>query len=61
MSSSMQEFFDTQSSSWDEKEKATASSLRLLLKDIPIQNGDKVLDLACGTGILTPFLYEKTG
>lgn len=61
MSSSMQEFFDIQSSSWDEKERATASSLRLLLKDIPIQKGDKVLDLACGTGILTPFLYEKTG
>lgn len=60
MSSSMQEFFDIQSSSWDEKERATASSLRLLLKDIPIQKGDKVLDLACGTGILTPFLQEKT-
>lgn len=60
MSSSMQEFFDIQSSSWDEKERATASSLRLLLKDIPIQKGDKVLDLGCGTGILTPFLYEKT-
>lgn len=60
MSSSMQEFFDTQSSSWDDKERATASSLRTLLKDIPIQKGDKVLDLACGTGIFTPFLYEKT-
>lgn len=60
MSSSMQEFFDTQSSSWDDKERATASSLRTLLKDIPIQKGDKVLDLACGTGVLTPFLYEKT-
>ena len=60
MSSCMQEFFDIQSSSWDEKERATASSLRLLLKDIPIQKGDKVLDLACGTGIFTPFLYEKT-
>ena len=60
MNSSMQEFFDLQSSSWDEKEKTTADSLRSLLQDIPIQKGDKVLDLACGTGILTPYLFEKT-
>lgn len=57
---SMEEFFDNLSEYWDDNEKASQDELKSFLSFLDIKKGDKVLDLGCGTGIITNLLYEKS-
>ena len=56
--SDVQEFFDIRASIWDDWSKDDPSFIRSFLNLISIKEGGRVLDLACGTGVLTPFLLE---
>lgn len=53
-------FFDGLAPSWDDNERSTAEDLRHFLKPLNIKKGDKILDIACGTGIITPLLQERS-
>jgi SAM-dependent methyltransferase/predicted membrane protein len=52
-------FFDKLAPSWNEKAEASDGRIDELLSLADIKKGDKVLDLACGTGVLEPFLLKK--
>jgi len=56
----MQTFFDERASSWDSHEKMTQEQLKELLSILPIKEGMKVIDLACGTGIVTDILFNMS-
>ena len=56
----VKEFFDERAQYWDSYTNKSLDDLAFLLKDIDIKKGDKVLDLACGTGIITEALYQKS-
>lgn len=53
-------FFDELAPRWDSFEKSTVADLRYFLSPLQIKKGDKVLDIACGTGIITSLLNEKS-
>ena len=55
----VKDFFDKRASQWDLTSAKKPEELMEVLKDIKIAQGDKVLDLACGTGVITKILYEK--
>jgi ubiquinone/menaquinone biosynthesis C-methylase UbiE/uncharacterized membrane protein len=52
-------FFDELASSWDEKRGLTDVKLASLLDKTDIKPGEEVLDLACGTGLIDPYLLKK--
>ena len=56
----VEEFFDKHAENWDSYAQKNVQELNDLLKDVAIKKGDKVLDLACGTGVITNLLYNKT-
>lgn len=56
----MEEFFDSKSASWDEGEVTSTEQRREFLSFLDIKKGEAVLDLACGTGVITPLLEEKS-
>ena len=56
----IKKFFDDRAEDWDEYCPRNQEELALLLKDIDINKGDKVLDLACGTGVITSLLFDKS-
>ncbi len=60
MNEDIKKFFDDRSSSWDEMESSSLEERRDFLSFLDIKEGDKVLDLGCGTGVITPLLFEKT-
>lgn len=51
------EFFDALAPTWDEGQEAIEDSVLALLAKIGIKKGDRVLDLACGTGAITGYLH----
>ena len=53
-------FFDKHAPSWDSGLKINEKIIDEILKIAQIQSGDRVLDIACGTGVLFPF-YLKAG
>lgn len=53
-------FFDRLAPSWDANEKSTKESLIKTLEPLKIKRGDRVLDIACGTGIITGVLFEMS-
>lgn len=55
------DFFDARASRWDEWAEDDLGFVRTLFDRIGIQKGDKVLDLACGTGVVTALLHEYSG
>ena len=55
----VEEYFDKHAENWDSYAQRSAQELNDLLKDVTIKKGDKVLDLACGTGVITNLLYNK--
>jgi len=52
-------FFDELASSWDEKRGLTDKKLVSLLDKAEIKPNEEVLDLACGTGVIDPYLLKK--
>lgn len=57
----IKEFFNMQASTWDKREKHTEEELDLFIRAyVELEDGNKVLDLGCGTGIITNILYNIT-
>ncbi len=54
----VEEFFDKVAPTWDEAQNCPKEKITHLLDQINIKKGDKILDVACGTGIITNLLYE---
>ena len=50
------EFFNELSKTWDSTNTASTS---VLFNNMVISRGDKVLDVACGTGVLTKGIYSR--
>lgn len=60
MKSETERFFDRLAPSWDQMNTVSDEHLNELLKLIPLKSGLKVLDVACGTGILTGKISDIT-
>ena len=52
--------FNELAENWDQIYPRDLNKIRTMLDLLYIKNGDNVLDAGCGTGILIPFLLEKT-
>ena len=55
----VKEFFNSVAAEWDAAEKHTAEEIRPIVDLCDIRKTDKVLDLGCGTGIITALLAER--
>lgn len=51
-------FFDGLASSWDERCEHDSVRLRRVLDETGVGEGSRVLDIACGTGVLVPWYLE---
>ncbi len=51
--------FNDWAGSWDANQIVNAEKINRILDASGLQSGDRVLDIACGTGVLTPFLLER--
>ncbi|MDY6391918.1 MAG: methyltransferase domain-containing protein [Bacilli bacterium] len=56
--SNVETFFNSVASKWDDWANDDMDRVRALFSQIGIKPGDKVLDLACGTGVVTELLHE---
>ncbi len=53
------EFFDKSALTWDEKAVRNEPRINRILDNARIGQGQYVLDIACGTGILFPFYLDR--
>jgi ubiquinone/menaquinone biosynthesis C-methylase UbiE len=59
---SRKNFFDNHASSWDEKHhRAMEAELGRVVKWFGLSEGDSVLDVGTGTGVLLPLIREAVG
>lgn len=58
-SQKIKEYFDTKAPTWDARSKENDEIIANLLSNIDIKSGDKVLDIACGTGIIDRELVSR--
>ncbi len=56
----IENFFDDVASSWDERENCPSETKLSLLNETGIKKGDLVLDVACGTGVVTGLIHSLT-
>ena len=54
----VRDFFDSKASHWDEWANDDLKRVRSLFERIPVKVGDRVLDCACGTGVVTGLLQD---
>ena len=54
-----QKFFDELAAGWRERSKIEDERISELFNVIPFKEGDRVLDVACGSGVLDGWLLEK--
>lgn len=59
MNNEIKDFFNQISDNWDNS-KDNFTIIKELFDEIDIKDNDKVLDLGCGKGVITPLLYEKS-
>lgn len=57
----IKDFFNKAAESWDSNSHKDWSKIHSLLDSLHIQNGDRILDVACGTGIISQELYRRSG
>ncbi|GHV81217.1 AraC family transcriptional regulator [Spirochaetia bacterium] len=55
------DFFNDMAAAWDTTNHYDTDKIELMLKLLYIKNGDAVLDVGTGTGVLIPFLLKFTG
>ena len=53
------EFFDSLAETWDEHLVIDEEIIRKILDNVGVKEGDRILDVACGTGVLIPFYLER--
>lgn len=53
-------FFNQQAKGWDQVDSHDDKKISHLLDKINIQKGDTILDLGCGTGVISKKLYERS-
>lgn len=58
MDNRVETFFDGLAYTWDKSETCPREFKLSLLNELGIKKGDKVLDLACGTGVVTGLIHE---
>lgn len=56
----IENYFDQQASSWDKNEKHTEEEKIALLNKLNLNVGDIVLDIACGTGVISGLIHNIT-
>ncbi len=52
----IEEFFDRLANEWDSHEKNKTAEIKTLLDKLNINKNSKILDIACGTGIISQLL-----
>ncbi len=58
MESNIEQFFDSLASTWDKAENCPKDRKLALLKEVGIKPYDRVLDVACGTGVVTGLIHD---
>jgi ubiquinone/menaquinone biosynthesis C-methylase UbiE/uncharacterized membrane protein len=52
-------FFDKLAKNWDEKGKNENEKISSIFANVALKEGDEVLDVACGTGVIDDYLLSK--
>ena len=55
----IKEFFDNHAKTWDENVYHDPIKLETIIKALELKKGEEVLDVATGTGIMIPYLYNE--
>lgn len=55
----IQQFFDHLSQDWDAQQCDKTAIINQILDTIGLNEGDRVLDVACGTGVMFPYYLER--
>ncbi len=53
-------FFDSHAPNWDNNDEHDKTKIQQLLDKVGILEGDRILDLGCGTGVISEMLYERS-
>lgn len=61
MPNDVRDFFDSLAPNWDERSEEKLPHIVSLLDRAQIRSGSRVLDLACGTGIISGVLHDRYG
>lgn len=57
---SIEAFFDRAASSWDDEMIKDDLIIKTILDNAQVKEGDTVLDVACGTGVMIPYYLERS-
>ena len=60
MVNAIEQFFDEQAKTWDDIECHTDEEKKNLLNQLNLKENDKVIDIACGTGVITRLIHQYT-